>query len=266
MSESIPFETRANSLRALVAILRRDLVVTWNDLPAFLAQVIMQPLFLLLVFGKILGSLGYTRPGYAQLLFPGLLSLTVVITAMQALAFPLVAEFGWTMEIEDRLLAPLPTALVAAEKVIFASLRAWVATLLMLPIGAIILGSIPWVWSNLPLFIAMIVLGALLGASMGLVIGTYVTPQRLNIVFSLVFTPLLFTGSSQYPWPSLENLRWFQVITALNPMTYVSEGLRAAMVPEVPHIDPAIGLSVLTCALVILFALGLRGFYRRAIN
>jgi ABC-2 type transport system permease protein len=185
---------------------------------------------------------------------------------MQALAFPLVAEFGWTMEIEDRLLAPLPTALVAAEKVIFASLRAWVATLLMLPIGALILGSIPWEWSNLPLFIAMIVLGALLGASMGLVIGTYVTPQRLNIVFSLVFTPLLFTGSSQYPWPSLENLRWFQVITALNPMTYVSEGLRAAMVPRVPHIDPAIGLSVLTSALVVLFALGLRGFYRRAIN
>ena len=37
---------------------------------------------LLRVFGKILGSLGYTRPGYAQLLFPGLLSLTVVITSM----------------------------------------------------------------------------------------------------------------------------------------------------------------------------------------
>jgi len=42
------------------------------------------------VFGKVLGSLGYTRPGYADLLFPGLLALTAVVTGMQTLAFPLV--------------------------------------------------------------------------------------------------------------------------------------------------------------------------------
>ena len=47
-----------------------------RELPAFLAQVILQPLFLLFVFGKVLGSLGYTQPGYADLLFPGLLALT----------------------------------------------------------------------------------------------------------------------------------------------------------------------------------------------
>ena len=59
------------------------------------------------MFGKVLGSLGYTQHDYANLLFPGLLALTAVITAMQTLAFPLVAEFGWTKEIEDRLLAPV---------------------------------------------------------------------------------------------------------------------------------------------------------------
>ena len=63
----------------------------------------------------------------------------------------------------------------------------------------------------------MLVLGALLGAGLGLVLGTLVKPNRINIVFSLVFTPLLFTGCSQYPWPSLDQLRWFQVVTALQP-------------------------------------------------
>src|SRR5437870_1336646 len=121
--------------RAFLAILRRDLYVTWRQLPAFLAQVILQPLFLLFVFGKVLGSLGYTRPDYADLLFPGLLALTAVVTGMQALAFPLVIEFGWTKEIEDRLLAPIDTGLVAAEKVLFATLRALAATALMIPIG-----------------------------------------------------------------------------------------------------------------------------------
>jgi hypothetical protein len=145
-----PAVERATQWRAFLAVLHRDLYVTWRELPAFLAQVILQPLFLLFVFGKVLGSLGYTQHGYADLLFPGLLALTAVITAMQTLAFPLVAEFGWTKEIEDRLLAPMPTSFVAAEKVVFAVLRALVATLIMLPVGVLILGSIPWRWSGRP--------------------------------------------------------------------------------------------------------------------
>jgi len=257
---------QATPWRAFRAVLRRDLYVTWRELPAFLAQVILQPLFLLFVFGKVLGSLGYTQHGYANLLFPGLLALTAVITAMQTLAFPLVAEFGWTKEIEDRLLAPMPTSYVAAEKVLFALLRSLVATLVMIPVGIVILGSIPWRWDGFPLFLAGLVLGALVGAGFGLLLGTLVQPQRINLLFSLVFTPLLFTGCSQYPWPSLARLRWFQVVTAANPMTYVSEALRGALVPAVPHIRPWICIVVLVFAVCVLIAVGLRGFYRRAID
>jgi ABC-2 type transport system permease protein len=231
-------------LGAFLAVLHRDLYVTWHELPAFLAQVILQPLFLLFVFGKVLGSLGYTQHGYANLLFPGLVALTAVITGMQTLAFPLVAEFGWTREIEDRLLAAL----------------------LMIPIGILILGEIPWRWSGLPLFLAGLLLGALVGAGFGLLLGTLVPPARINLLFSLVFTPLLFTGCSQYPWPSLARLRWFQVVTAANPMTYVSETLRGALVPQVPHIEPWICLVVLVGAVAALLSLGVRGFYRRAID
>ncbi len=252
--------------RAFRAVLYRDVYVTGGELPLFMAQVIAQPLFLLFVFGKVLGRLGYTQPGYADLLFPGLVALTAVITGMQTLAFPLVAEFGWTKEIEDRLLAPMPTGLVAAEKVVFAALRALVASLVMLPVGVVILGSIPWVWTNLPLFAVVVVLGSILGASMGLVLGTLVTPARINILFSLVFTPLLFTGASQYPWPSLSRLRWFQVVTACNPMTYVSEALRAALVPNVPHMRPWVCLVVLVVSITVLMTIGIRGFYRRAID
>jgi ABC-2 type transport system permease protein len=256
-------QTEAGAFRA---VLRRDLYVTWSELPVFLAQVILQPFFLLFVFGKVLGSLGYTRGDYANLLFPGLLALTAVITGMQTLAFPLVAEFGWTREIEDRLLSPMPTSFVAAEKVVFATLRALAAALVMLPIGVLILGSIPWRWSGFPLFVAGLVLGSLVGAGFGLLVGTLVQPQRITLVFSLVFTPLLFTGCSQYPWPSLDRLRWFQIITAGNPMTYASEGLRAALVPSVPHIEPWISLTVLPAAIILLTAVGIRGFYRRAID
>jgi ABC-2 type transport system permease protein len=263
---SAPAEGTPTQRGAFLAVLHRDLYVTWRELPAFLAQVVLQPLFLLFVFGKVLGSLGYTQHGYSNLLFPGLVALTAVITGMQTLAFPLVAEFGWTREIEDRLLAPIPTSFVAAEKVLFATLRALVAALIMIPVGVVILGSIPWRWSGLPLFLAGLVLGALVGAGFGLLLGTLVPPARINLLFSLVFTPLLFTGCSQYPWPSLARLRWFQVVTAANPMTYVSETLRAALVPGVPHIRPVVSLLALVAAIALLMTFGVRGFYRRAID
>lgn len=252
--------------QAFAAVLHRDIYVTGRELPAFLAQVILQPLFLLFVFGKILTSLGFATQAYKDLLFPGTMALTVVITAVQSIAFPLVAEFGWTREIEDRLLAPMSTTLVAIEKLVFAALRALVATTMMIPIGFVVLGSIPWRWSAVPLFLVIVVLGALVGASIGLIIGTYVQPQRISIVFSLVFTPLLFTGCSQYPWPSLSSLRWFQVVTAFNPMTYVSEGLRATMVPQFPHINQWVCVVALLGALGILGPIGLKGFGRRAID
>lgn len=261
-----PVPRGSSSGRAFLAVLKRDLFVTGNELPAFLAQVILQPLFLLLVFGKILGSLGYTRPGYANLLFPGLLAMTAVITGMQTLAFPLVAEFGWTKEIEDRLLAPMPTALVAVEKVVFAALRALLATALMIPIGMVVLGSIPWRWDALGLLITVAILGSLVGAAMGLVLGTLVPVNRITVLFSVVFTPLLFTGSSQYPWPSLQAVRWFQVISAANPMTYVSEGLRGAMIPAVPHIAPWVCIAVLLGSFAVLMAIGVRAFDRRAVD
>ena len=257
---------RASQTKAFVAVLWRDAFVTGKELPVFFAQVILQPLFLLLVFGKVLGALGYTRPGYADLLFPGLLALTAVLTGIQTLAFPLVIEFGWTKEIEDRLLAPMATGLVAAEKLLFASVRGIIAAAVMIPVGIIVLGHIPWRWSGFPLLLAALVLGSLLGASLGLVMGTLVTPQRINIVFSLVFTPLLFTGAIQYPWPSLSTLPWFKVVTACNPMTYVSEAMRGALVPHVPHIAPWICVVVLVGANVVLIWIGMRGFYRRAID
>jgi ABC-2 type transport system permease protein len=257
---------QATQWRAFRMVLYRDIYVTWREFPAFLAQVLLQPFFLLFIFGKVLSSLNYTQPGYSNLLFPGLLALTAVLTAIQTLAFPLVAEFGWTREIEDRLLAPMPTSYVAGEKILFALMRSLTATLIMIPVGILVLGSIPWRWSGFPLFVAGLVLGALVGAGFGLLMGTFVQPQRISLVFSLVFTPLIFTGCAQYPWPKLDQLRWFQILTACNPMTYVSELLRGALVPQVPHIRPWVCIVVLVFSVTALIAVGLRGFYRRAID
>jgi ABC-2 type transport system permease protein len=256
----------ASPARAFAAVLRRDLYVTGRELPTFLAQVVLQPLFLLFVFGKVLTDLGFASGGYTRILFPGIVALTAVTTGLQGTALPLVIEFSFTKEIEDRLLAPLPVGMVAVEKVVFAAMRAVLAALVMFPIGLWVLGSIPWRASGVPLLAAILLLGSLVGSSLGLILGTAVPPNRISVMFALVLTPLLFTGASQYPWASLDRLRWFQVVTAANPLTYVSEGMRAALVPEVPHIRPWVSVLVLVVALGAFMAVGVRLFLRRAID
>ncbi len=57
--------------RAFMALLWRDVFVTGRELVAFLAQVILQPLFLMFVFGRVLGDLGYTQGNFEQVLLPG---------------------------------------------------------------------------------------------------------------------------------------------------------------------------------------------------
>ena len=192
-------------------------------------------------------SISVRRGEYSDVLLPGLIAPTAFLTGLQTSAFPLVIDFAYTKEIEDRLLAPLPTDLVAIEKIVFSPLRALVAAVLMFPISLLVLGSIPGDLVRRPHAGPLPRLGSLVGVGDGDALGTFGARRTGSTSSSpLVFTPLLFTGSSQYPWQSLDQLRWFQVVCALNPLTYVSEGLRAAMVPEVPHMPPLV--CIVCCA------------------
>jgi ABC-2 type transport system permease protein len=252
--------------RTFGAVLWRDVFVTGREFPVFLAQVLLQPLFLLFVFGKVLTTIGAARAGYADLLFPGIIALTTMLTALQGTALPLVLDFSFSREIEDRLLAPLPVMAVAVEKMLFAMLRAVVAAAVMFPLGYWILGGLSIRASGVPLLVFAIVIGSLLGAAVGMTLGTTVPPSRINIMFALILTPLIFTGSTQYPWPSLSGIRWFQVVTAFNPLTYVSEAMRGAVVPEVPHMHPAVTVPVMLACTALFIVTGMRGFRRRALS
>ena len=252
---------------AFLHLLWRDLWVTLRTWQTFLAMTLLQPIFFLFIFGRLLPMLGQVKTGYSVQFLPGIISLTTVLTAMQAVSMPLVIEFGYTKEIEDRLLSPLPVWMVAIQKMVFAAIRGLVAGALIVPLGRLILGSgfsisLHYWW----LLIIVAVLGSLVGAALGLVMGTIVQPAQIGLMFSVVLTPMLFTGCIYFPWASLEPVRWFQVITSINPITYSSEGYRASLVPDMPHMPVwfvILGQLVFLC----LFGyFGIRGFLKKAID
>jgi ABC-2 type transport system permease protein len=257
---------------AFMAILRRDIVVTGREFIAFLLQVLLQPLFFLFIFGKVLPSIGFTRPGFAAILLPGIVALTVVTTALQGVTLPLVLDLGFAREIDDRLLAPLPVNLVAVEKVIFAAMRGLVAGAIIFPLAWWILGSGFQVRTDaIGTLIAIMVLTAFAGATLGLFIGTTVKPEQIGLMFALIFTPLIFTGCTYYPWANLDGIKWFQVITLFNPVTYASEGLRASMVPTfngqaLPTLAMGWVILGLSVTIVVFLILGIRTFNRRVVN
>jgi ABC-2 type transport system permease protein len=254
-------------LRAFLAMCERDVWVTVrHELVAFLAQALLQPIFFLFVFGRVLPEIGAARGAYGAQLMPGIMALTLVLTALQNTALPLVIEFSFTKEIEDRLLAPLSVTAVAVQKAVVAAVRGIVAALLILPLAALILpGGISLVHASWPAFAAILVLGSLVAAAMGLVLGTAVPPNRISVAFAIVLTPLIFTGAAFYPWSSLGHLRWFQVLTLFNPMTYVSEGMRATLT-STPHLAGGWIALGLAASLVVFGVLGARGFARRAVD
>src|SRR3954468_13113641 len=134
-------EVRASSI--FFSLLRRDMRVARRELPFFLLRTTMQPLMFIIVFGYLLPRMGFMKAGYSTALLPGVLAISLTFSAIQSVALPMVQDFGWTKEIEDRLLAPVPTSLVAAEKIIAGVLQGFVAALFVLPVARLIMGPIP---------------------------------------------------------------------------------------------------------------------------
>jgi len=257
---------------AFWAMLNRDLVVTGREFVSFLLQALMQPLFFLFIFGKVLPGIGLAAPAFVAVMLPGIVGLTTLVASMQGVTLPLVLDLGFAREIDDRLLAPLPIWLVPVEKVLFAAIRGIIAGSVIFPLAWLILGDRYAVRSDhVAMLAGMIVLTASVGAGIGLLMGTSIKPEQIGLMFTLIFTPLLFTGCTYYPWGALNNIRWFQVLVLFNPLTYAAEGLRYTMVPpiaghEIPTLHIAWVLAALGTSVVVTLILGSRTFRGRVVS
>jgi ABC-2 type transport system permease protein len=269
---SYPRSNARATLTAFLAIVSRDLLVIRREVITFLLQTLIQPLFFLFIFGKVLSTIGAANAGFSTLLLPGIVALTVFLTAFQGPAIDLARDLGVIREIDDRLLAPLPVALVAIEKVLLAALRGLIGGAFIFPLAYWILGSGYLVRTDLlVVLIGLMVLVALVGAAFGLLLGTSVPIQLLPLMFALVLTPLIFTGCTFYSWASLGAIKWFQVVTLFNPLTYASEGMRYAMVPPVhaqalQTLAPGWVLLALCASFIICLWGGIKLFRRRVVS
>ena len=97
-------------------------------------------------------------------------------------------------------------------------------------------------------------------------LGCSIGQANVGLMFSLVVAPMIFFGCTYYPWRALDKFPVLQKSVLLNPMVYASEGLRAALVPQFPHLSLTGVLAGLLLFDGVLLWAGLRQFNRKAID
>ena len=263
--------------RAFVGLLQRDFRVLTREIVPFLIRVAMNPLLFLFVFTFVMPHMsggasmspvaGMAGGGFGTVLLPGLMAVAIMFSGIAAVALPLAQEFGVTREIDDRVMCPLPIGAVAIEKIIFSAIQSVFAAGIVFPLAYFIPSTPVLAHVNSWLFlIAVLILASLLAGALGLTIGTFVQPKQIGLIFGVVIMPITFLGCVYYPWAQLNTIKWLQIGVLINPIVYITEGLRAALTPTIAHMPDATILGMLTFFLILLTWLGLRGFANRVLS
>jgi ABC-2 type transport system permease protein len=239
--------------KAFIAMLARDVRVARRNIVALLFQTFLQPLMFVFIFGRVMVGSGYMPPSYKSLLLPGIM--------------PLIGEFQFTREIEDRLLAPMDISWVAIEKVVAGTLQALAAGIMVIPAAWLLLRPGVDLSLHRPILFAVVaLLVALFSACGGLALGCSVEQTHIGLMFSLVVAPMIFFGCTYYPWSALANFPIMQKAVLVNPLVYASEGLRATLVPQFPHLSLLAVFVGLLGFNALLLTVGLRQFHKKAVS
>jgi ABC-2 type transport system permease protein len=261
-----------SALVAFGSLLARDLTVTRKNLKEVVPRTLLQPLLLMFVFtyvfpkiGQGVGGSGQAAAGFSTLLVAGVVGLSIIFQGIQSVAIPMVQEFGYTREIEDRVLAPLPISLVAFEKITAGAIISFFSALVVFPIAAIVPATPVHLTVDWPVLITLVPLGCIMSGALGLTFGTRFEPRTVPILFGVIVLPLTFLGCVYYSWSALEPIRWLQTLVLVNPLVYMSEGFRAALTP-VAHMSLWAVYGALIGFATLFTWLGIRGFRRRVLS
>ncbi|HVC05865.1 MAG TPA: ABC transporter permease [Candidatus Acidoferrales bacterium] len=277
-----PRRSSATSSRiALGALLLRDLVVLKKRLREFIPRTIVQPFLLCFVFLYVFPTIGQGVGGgggaagesaFATILVAGVVGLSVMFQGIQAVALPMVQEFGYTKEIEDRVLAPLPVSLVALEKVLFGAIQGLIAAAIVFPIAAVVHAGGVHIdlqvhWLQL---VTLIPLACITTSALGLTFGTIFDPRTVPLLFGIIILPITFLGGTYYSWTTLApvtigSFHWLQVLVLVNPLIYINEGMRGALT-SAPHMSLWVVYPVLLGFCAFFLWVGTRNFRKRVIS
>jgi ABC-2 type transport system permease protein len=263
-------------LKTFGAMMAREFRVLGRNAPSTFIRAVMQPLLFAFVFAYVLPKIGSGFGGggssgvsFATILVPGLMGSMFLMQGMFGTTMPLVMEFSWQRTIEDRALAPVPISVLGVQKITAGAIQAFLGAAIVFPVVYWVhaAGQGPHIdVTNWFLLIVVMVFSATLTASLGLYLGTVVDPRKVQMIFAVVLLPLTMLGCVYYPWSALHVIRWLQILVLVNPMVYMTEGLRAALTPGLGHMPLWAIMLALVGGTLVFGSLAVRTFRNRVVG
>ncbi|MEW6046487.1 MAG: ABC transporter permease [Bacillota bacterium] len=244
-------------LKGIYTIWYRDVLRFLRDRSRIVASL-GQPLLFLFVFGSglapAMSNLGQGAFNFKQFLFPGILSMAVLFTAIfSAVSIVWDREFGFLKEV---MVAPVSRLAVALGKVAGGSTVAMFQGLIVLVLAPFIGVRLSWD-QVLILMLLMLLLAAVMTAFGILIAARQRSMEGFQMVMQFLLMPMFFLSGAFFPLRGVP--LWMEWLSRIDPVTYGVDPLRqVALGKSLPEfVLKAISLHPVAVDVAVLAALGL---------
>jgi len=218
------------NLLTILMIWRREMTRLYRSRARIITGLAQPVLFLFVLgvgLGPIIGDQGLPGDNYQEFLFPGVLAMSVLFTAMfSAISIVWDREFGFLREM---LVAPVSRSSIVLGKALGGGSQATVQ-------GSLLLLAAPLIGVDLSPLEAVQMLGLLLLLAFAVVAFGIVVASRMQriesfqVVMGLVVNPMLFLSGALFPLRDLPD--WLNVLTKINPLTYGVDPVRRVLLGD----------------------------------
>jgi ABC-2 type transport system permease protein len=188
--------------------------------------------------------------GFLQFLLPGIVGLTICSSGLSGTVA--TSAHNRTNGI-FRKLATTPISRIKwnVSKIAYQAILILIAIVVILIVGWLVFGISPAI--NL-MMIALLIAGSVAFSGLGLILASLIKDEMaVTSAANAAGFPLMFLSGSIFP---VNQIPWFlQPIPVLSPLTYLNDGLRAAMVTGNNEVA-MFNLLIVSAIALVLFAIG----------
>jgi ABC-2 type transport system permease protein len=191
---------------------------------------------------------------YIDFLVPGLIGFSILVSPMFSLV-SISSEYKRIKLFKQLSLTPLTKIEWLASKVLFYILLSVASFLLMVAVGVFAFGAhvVLSLW-----LIPFLVLGPMLFASLGMLVGTVSkNTETASVVGNLITFPMMFLSGTFFPISLMPT--YLQYFAHVLPLFYIIDGLNGVMIYS-NYAQAAIDLVVVTVITLVFFVAAVRLF------
>ncbi len=228
---TVPRRTTRSELRAIKIVWRRELIRFKSDRLRIITSLV-QPFLFLFVLGSGLqqvASAGTDGVNFKTFLFPGILCVTVMFTAMfSAASIVWDREFGFLREM---MVAPVRRSSLVIGKVLGGATVACFQGLIVLALAPLV--DVPYApLMLLGLFALMAVLAVAVTAFGVMIAARIKQMQSFMAIMQMIITPLYFISGALFPAQGLP--AWLTILNRLDPISYAVDPMRRLVFAHIP--------------------------------